>query len=481
MKIDVEEGGETVKDNVCAEDMSLGQIGDTSYGYLGEHRRDAGYEWRDGGWLEYRKRYASQLYSRPMNVYELDVASWKRHGNGDSYSYAELVTELAPYVKQMGYTHIQLLPIEQSFCFSRELMAFVDSMHEAGVGVIIEWTGAYGLSSENIKGEAALTADQTRRVLISDVLSLLGAYHFDGLYIPTRALCESFGTEACKQLNVAVKRLLPGVITVADGLAFDGGCETGFDIYRDMSRAEGLLGYAQKDPLFRKYEHHEVTRDFGCNSMLSISHTEVSGGKNSFLDRMFGDYDCKFAGARAILGYMMTVPTKKLLFMGSEIGQFSEWDRQKGVEWFLLDYQSHAQFQYYAAELNHLYLSSPALWQNDNLPDGFVLVDGDNAEHSIVSYRRTDASGESLTVILNFTPVTRYGYRVGVPELGAYSEVFNSDRACFGGGGAVNGENLGTEKISVCGYENSVEITLPPLSIVVLKKTADNQKKKQKQ
>ena len=203
--------------------------------------------------------------------------------------------------------------------------------------------------------------------------------------------------------------------------------------------------------------------------MLPISHDEVVHGKKSFLDRMSGDYWQKFASARAFYGYMMTHPGKKLFFMGSEIGQFREWDYEGQIEWFLLDYAAHAKFQHYVSELNHLYLETPALWQIDDSWQGFQWIDADNREQSIISYRRIDRKGKELLILINFTPVARENFLLGVPDAGVYEEIFNSDDERFGGSGVINTGDLATTGQPWNYSTDSIRLRVPPLGMTVLR------------
>jgi 1,4-alpha-glucan branching enzyme len=259
----------------------------------------------------------------------------------------------------------------------------------------------------------------------------------------------------------------------------------GFDIKWNMGWMNDTLDYAQLDPVYRKYHHDKInfslTYAFGEKYVLPISHDEVVHGKKSFLDKMSGDYWRKFASARAFLGYMMTHPGKKLFFMGSEIGQFREWDYEGEIEWFLLEYETHAKFQRYVAELNHLYLESPQLWEQDDGWAGFSWVDADNASQSIVSYRRFSKDGEELQIIINFTPVVYEDFTIGVPYDAEYEEVFNSDDVRFGGGGVVNIGALKANNEGAHGLGHSIRMRIPPLAMTILKrKKAPTTKRKTK-
>ena len=240
------------------------------------------------------------------------------------------------------------------------------------------------------------------------------------------------------------------------------------------------LDYFSTDPLFRKYKHDKLTFSmmyaFSENYILPISHDEVVHGKKSLLDRMPGEYEKKFAGLRAFLAYMMTHPGKKLLFMGCEIGQFTEWNYKDSVEWFLLDYDMHAATQRYVASLNHFYLEHDELWQNDYSWDGFTWIECDNKDESLISYVRRNNKGKELIVVLNFTPVARPCYPIGVKNAGVYTELFNSDDKSFGGSGALNEGLLKAEKEKRGDYNYVIRPNIPPFGALILKRTRSTAK-----
>jgi len=503
-----------------------------------------GYKWRDDGWLAYRRREAKKaIQERALNIYEVHLGSWKRHTDGSYYTYAETARELATYVKQMGYTHVELLPVMEHpydgswgyqvtgyfaptsrYGTPHDFMAFVDTMHEAGIGVILDWVPAHfpkdahglyefdgeplyeyqGKDRQEHRGWGTRCFDVGREeiqsFLISNATYWAERYHADGLRVdavasmlyldydrtPDEWVPNVYGDnrnlEAMaffRKLNAHMRGAFPDVLMIAEESTAWGnltGLENGglgFTLKWNMGWMNDTLSYAETDPIYRKFNHGKLTFSlsyaFGEKYVLPISHDEVVHGKKSFLDRNPGDYDQKFAGARAHLAYMMTHPGKKLLFMGSEIAQFREWDYENELEWFLLDYPRHAEFQRYAAALNHLYLQTPALYERDGGWDGFQWIDPDNCDQSVISYRRMDKKGREVVVILNFTPVLREQFRVGVPQHGIWQEVLNSDDACFGGGGCVHGGTLRTEKTPMHGQAQSLKLTLPPLGAVILK------------
>ena len=248
----------------------------------------------------------------------------------------------------------------------------------------------------------------------------------------------------------------------------------GFTLKWSMGWMNDTLSYAETDPLFRKYDHNKLTFPmmyaYSERFVLPISHDEVVHGKKSFLDKMPGDYDMKFAGARLFAAYMMTQPGKKLSFMGNEIGQFREWDYKGSIEWFLLDYEKHARFQLYMAELNSLYLKTPALWELDDGWAGFSWIDADNRDakrYFVPPLRRLGKRGHGR---LNFSPVERKNFRVGVASAGKYGVLLSSDSLRYGGSGIENGE-LDSEEIPSNGMENSIAVDLPPMGALILEQT----------
>ena len=257
----------------------------------------------------------------------------------------------------------------------------------------------------------------------------------------------------------------------------------GFSYKWNMGWMNDTLSYVQEEPQWRSYHHGKmnfsIMYSFGEHYVLPISHDEVVHGKKSLLDRMAGDYETKFAGARTYLTYMMTHPGKKLLFMGSEIGMFREWDHDGEIEWFLLNYDMHAKYQLFVASLNRFYLKNPALWNADEGPASFEWIDPDNKEESILSYRRIAKNGDELIVFLNLLPVKRENFVAALPKAGKYEEVFNSDAIEFGGSGNINAGVLTSKPCDLPrGYKHAVTITLPPMGAVVLKKRKNKNSKK---
>ena len=507
----------------------------------------AGYTWRDEGWLAYRKKHFDRAHylSQPLNIYEMHLGSWKHHPDGSFYTYREIATELAPYLKQMGYTHVEVLPVSEhpyggSWGYQvagyyaptarhgspQDFMAFVDAMHEAGIGVILDWVPAHfakdahglyefdgqplyeyqGWDRQEHKGWGTrcfdLGREEVQSFLISNALYWIREYHVDALRVDAMAAMlyldydkapgewvpnvygDNRNLEAIaffQKMNGYLAEYYPDVMTIAEESAaivqitgFEKG-GLGFFYKWNMGWMNDTLSYVQEEPQWRSYHHGKmnfsIMYSFDEHYVLSISHDEVVHGKKSLLDKMAGDYETKFAGARTYLTYMMTHPGKKLLFMGSELGMFREWNDDDELEWFMLDYDMHAKYQRFVATLNRFYLEHRELWDADEGPDSFAWIDPDNSQESILSYRRIAKNGEELVVFLNFLPEAREGFLAAVPKAGKYEEVFNSDTLEFGGKGNTNPGILTAKKCTLPrDYTHAVSITLPPMGAVVLKK-----------
>ena len=472
------------------------------------------FEWHDRGWMAHRRALTrAGMENHPLNIYEVHLGSFKRRSDGGYYSYRELADELAPYLKQMGYTHIQLMPVfehpfdaslgyQVSGFFSPTsrfggpdgLKEFVDIMHTAGIGVILDWVPAhfpkddYGLfefdgqplyeyqtydrqesRSMGVR-KFDLGREEVKSFLLSNALYYAENYHVDGIRVNAvssmlcldyekeygrwlpNALGDNRNLEAIsffRALNSIMKREYPDVLMIAEEhtswqnlTSFEGEDALGFDMKWNSDWATDTLFYVDKDPIFRKYHHERLTYSL-CYStadkyILPLSHNEFTFGKKSLLDKSFGDYWNKFAGSRALIGYMMTHPGKKLTFMGCETAQFSEWSHSEALDFSVLDYDMHARFQLYVADINNFYLAHPELWQNDASEDGFEWIDANDKDRSVIAFSRADCGGKKLYVIINFTPVPIEDYCLNLQSDGVYEEVFNSDNKKYGGSGVVN-------------------------------------------
>ena len=509
------------------------------------------YLWHDEGWLAYRARTyrADHFYRQPINIYELHPLSWKRHADGSYLSYRELAEELAPYVKRMGYTHVELLPIMEhpydgswgyQVCSHfaptarlgtpNDFCAFVDMMHEAGIGVILDWVPAHfpkdahglyefdGQPLYEYQGNDRMEhsgwgtrcfdvgRQEVQSFLISGASYWIEHFHADGLRVDAVAsmLYLDYDREPGKwhpniygnnrsleaiaffqKLNAHLHGAYPDVLTIAEESGDFGGVTApdglGFSMKWNMGWMNDTLSYAELDPIYRRYHHDKttfsLTYSFNERYVLPISHDEVVHGKKSFLDRMPGTYEQKFAGQRVFYAWQMTHPGKKLTFMSSEIGQFREWDYAGSVEWFMTDYPMHAAMQQYFAALNAFYLSEPALWQRDGGWDGFRWINADDAERSILAFcRRGDQPENELLVLLNFTPVFRDEFGVNVPHAGEWEVVFCSDEQRFGGLGLCPLTHHTSLPCAPDAEQHDLTLPLPPLSAVILRAVAPKKK-----
>ncbi|MAT38926.1 MAG: 1,4-alpha-glucan branching enzyme [Ectothiorhodospiraceae bacterium] len=502
------------------------------------------YSWSDQHWMD--ERSASDPYDKPVSIYEIHLASWKRHGDGGYYSYREIANELVPYIQSAGFTHVELLPImEHPFDGSwgyqvtgyyaptsrhgspDDFRYLIDKLHQAGIGVLLDWVPAHfpkdlhalGLfdgthvyeHSDPRKGEHLdwgtfifnYGRHEVKNFLIANALFWLEQFHLDGIRIDAVASMlyldysrnegewvpnEYGGRENLeainflRQLNWAVHANCPGAMVIAEeSTSFTGVTHPvddnglGFDYKWNMGWMHDTLEYFEKDPIFRKYHHNNLTFSllyaFTERFMLPISHDEVVYGKKSLLNKMPGDYWQKFANMRLFLGYMWTHPGKKLLFMGQEFGQWNEWNHDTQLDWNLLEFDSHNQLFQWLKDLNGLYRDEKALHEVDFSWEGFEWVDLHDNERSILAYERfCKEKRESVIVVCNFTPMVYEDYRLGVHVAGSYREVLNSDSHFYGGSGVGNGGTVNSENIGAHEREHSLTLRLPPLGMLILKR-----------
>ena len=519
-----------------------------------------GYKWKDGAWL--KRRAANPIYGAPANIYEIHLGSWRRTLEGNFLSYRDMAEQLPAYVKEMGYTHVELLPITEHpldaswgyqctgyfaptsrFGTPHDLMYLIDKLHQAGIGVILDWVpahfpkDAFGLYqfdgmptyeyADSRKGEHKewgtcvfdYARHEVRSFLFSSANFWMEEFHIDGLRVDAVASMlyldysrqngewipnvngghENLeAVDFLQRLNQHMFALHPGCLMIAEESTAwpnvskpvgKGGLEggLGFNLKWNMGWMNDITHYMKLDPYFRQFNHKDITFSlmyaFSENFVLPLSHDEVVHMKGSFLNKMPGAYEEQFAGVRAFYGYMMTHPGKKLTMMGSEFGQWNEWHYESSLDWHLIDPETpnclpNRQIHAYFKALNEFYLKTPALWEQDFSWEGFEWLCADDNQNNVVSFIRRDKEGKFVMVVCNFSPVQRDGYAIGVPQAGQYEVIFSSDAPEFGGEDRTPKGTIKTADQPMHGKEQSLTLTIPPMSTMILACTKKTPAKK---
>ncbi|NGT47922.1 1,4-alpha-glucan branching protein GlgB [Clostridium perfringens] len=502
------------------------------------------FRWGDKRWLN--KREKEGLDNKPMNIYELHLGSWKRK-DGEFMTYEEISEVLVEYIKEMGYTHVEFMPINEhpldaSWGYQgvgyysvtsrygdlNGLKALINKLHKNNIGVLLDWVPSHFCKDEhglfmfdgsptyeyeawwkaNNEGWGTCNFDlgrpEVKSFLFSNAMYWINEFHVDGLRVDavSNMLYLDYGREYgewepniyggngnleaiafLKELNTIIKKEGKGAITVAEeSTSWEGITKPveedglGFDYKWNMGWMNDTLSYIELDPIYRKYHHNKMNFSMMYNYsekfILPISHDEVVHGKKSLINKMWGDDWKKYAGLRLYASFMMGHPGKKLMFMGCEFGQFVEWREWEELQWNVIEeFDIHKKTKEYFKALNHFYLENSSLWSLDYEEEGFKWIDADNSEESVLSFIRIGKNKkEKLIFICNFTPEVYYDFKVGVPELGEYVEVFNSDSLEFGGAGNIMGDSIlkATEE-SFKDFDYSISVKVPPLGTLVLK------------
>ncbi len=503
-----------------------------------------GYKWKDKLWMGRRQK--TNYYESPMNIYEVHAGSWRIHEDGSFYTYQELADELIPYVNDMGYTHIELMPLTEypfdaswgyqvtgyfaattRYGTSDQLKYFIDKCHSHNIGVIMDWVpahfprDAHGLRmfdgspcyeyADPKKGEhkdwGTMVFDYGRNEVISFLMSSAyfwaEEYHVDGLRVDAVSsmlyldysrkdgewVANKYGgngnleaIEFIKNLNDMMRQEFPNFLMIAEESTawpkvtaptqYDG---LGFFMKWNMGWMNDTLRYMSMDSYFRGSNHSLLTfvmmYAYSEIYVLPLSHDEVVHGKKSLIDKMFGSYEQKFGQYKTLLALYMTIPGKKLLFMGGEFGQFLEWRFDDQLEWNLLEQENHKKLKRYVKELNHFYLDNPEMWHEDHNMAGFVWINGGDTKNSVISYMRcTKEMKEYIIVVANFAPINHEKYVIGVPEEGAYEVVFHSNGTKYGGTRRKTVKTYKTKPHPENGFRNSIELQVDAYSAMYLKK-----------
>ncbi|HFE9700679.1 TPA: 1,4-alpha-glucan branching protein GlgB [Clostridium perfringens] len=502
------------------------------------------FRWGDKRWLN--KREKEGLDNKPMNIYELHLGSWKRK-DGEFMTYEEISEVLVEYIKEMGYTHVEFMPINEhpldaSWGYQgvgyysvtsrygdlNGLKTLINKLHKNNIGVLLDWVPSHFCKDEhglfmfdgsptyeyeawwkaNNEGWGTCNFDlgrpEVKSFLFSNAMYWINEFHVDGLRVDavSNMLYLDYGREYgewepniyggngnleaiafLKELNTIIKKEGKGAITVAEeSTSWEGITKPveedglGFDYKWNMGWMNDTLSYIELDPIYRKYHHNKMNFSMMYNYsekfILPISHDEVVHGKKSLINKMWGDDWKKYAGLRLYASFMMGHPGKKLMFMGCEFGQFVEWREWEELQWNVIEeFDIHRKTKEYFKALNHFYLENSSLWSLDYEEEGFKWIDADNSEESVLSFIRIGKNKkEKLIFICNFTPEVYYDFKVGVPELGEYVEVFNSDALEFGGAGNIMGDSIlkATEE-SFKDFDYSISVKVPPLGTLILK------------
>ncbi|MBT9568640.1 MAG: 1,4-alpha-glucan branching protein GlgB [Thiobacillus sp.] len=504
---------------------------------------DTAFAWNDDAWLDARIHFDWQHC--PISIYELHPGSWRRHAEGRFYTWSDLAAELIPYVVDLGYTHIQLMPVAEhpldaSWGYQvsgyyaptarqgspHDFRAFVDACHRAGIGVLLDWVPGHfpkdDFALARFTGEAVYEhadprrgehqdwgtlifdfgRNEVRNFLVANALYWLDEFHIDGLRVDAVAsmlyldysrkagewLPNQYGgrenieaIQFLREMNTEVHGRFPGVLTIAEeSTAWPavsrpvelGGL--GFSMKWNMGWMNDSLSYIEQEPIYRKYQHNQLTFSqmyaWSENFVLPLSHDEVVHMKKSLLDKMPGDAWQRFANLRLFYAWQYAHPGKKLLFMGGEFGQWNEWNEADQLDWALLEFPAHDSIRALLRDLNQLYRNEPALHAYDFEPRGFRWIDCHDADQSVLSFVRLgDLAADQVIVLLNFTPVPRTQYRIGVPLDTAWCEVLNTDSTFYGGSNLGNGKPLVPENQPWMGFDQSFEVTIPPLGAIFLK------------
>lgn len=510
------------------------------------------YKWKDKKWM--KKRSEQNMFAAPMNIYEMHVGSWKIHDDGSFYNYRELADELVPYIVDMGYTHLELMPLMEypfdgswgyqvtgyfsatsRYGKSEDLKYFIDKCHESGIGVIMDWVpahfprDAHGLRmfdgtpvyeyADPRMGEhkdwGTMVFDYSKSEVVSFLTSSAyfwaEVYHIDGLRVDAvssmlyrdysrndgewtpniyggngnleavdffRKLNKIMCTEFPNFLMVAEESTAWPLVTAPpenDGL--------GFMFKWNMGWMNDTLRYVSMDPYFRKDNHSLLTfmmmYAYSENYILPLSHDEVVHGKHSLIDKMYGTYEEKFDAYKTLMGYYMSMPGKKLMFMGGEFGQFLEWRFDDQLEWNLLDIERHKKLKTYVKDLNNFYKAHPAFWECDQSWDGFKWINDADNENSVFSYiRKTHDSDENVVIVANFTPVDRPIYKIGVPEEGEYEVIIHSNSTKYGGNRLIRRKKYKTKKARYSDMDYTVEVSVDANSVMYLMKCNKDKPKK---